>query len=240
MDKVNEILNKLGRFYVGFVGDSLTSCEWVHPNWREIVEYVLKEESQKQFGDWRIPSWGIRGFNFGFDGATTRDVRDKTDEIIRIKPDIVIALMGGNDELFNIKPEESRENIEKISKKLTNSGIGVYWSTSLPALPTVNGKDKNDRYKPYAKETMKIHIAGVEMINMFEEYRKFELDKFFTFISEENKIEGVMAGEIDRQHPNQLGNAYVAKIYLKKIFGIEFNPEKYMENVLKGEKLPEY
>ena len=65
-------------------------------------------------------------------------------------------------------------------------------------------------------------------------------DKFFTFISEENLDEKIKAGEIDPSHPNQLGNAYIAKVLLDKIWGIKFDPEKYIKNVNGGEKLPEY
>ena len=53
-------LNKDKTFRIVFMGDSITSTEWVHPNWREIIEYVLKMELEKQMKDWKIPSWGIR------------------------------------------------------------------------------------------------------------------------------------------------------------------------------------
>ena len=71
------------RFKIVFLGDSITSAEHVHPNWREIVEYVLKEELSKKV-DWKIPSWGTRCFNSGFDGATTKDIVD------RLEPDVFI------------------------------------------------------------------------------------------------------------------------------------------------------
>lgn len=63
MIKISDIqkqIDKNGKYWITFVGDSTTSCEWVHPNWREIVQYVLNE---KLGGDWRF-----RGFNFGYDG----------------------------------------------------------------------------------------------------------------------------------------------------------------------------
>ena len=77
MDKIKNKLEKEGKFWIAFVGDSITSTEWVHPNWREIVEYVLKEELQKVFTDYRIPFLGIRCFNHGYDGATTKDILEK-------------------------------------------------------------------------------------------------------------------------------------------------------------------
>ena len=76
-----------------FIGDSITSAEWVHPNWRDIIEYVLKEELTKSLGseNWKIPSWGIRCFNYGFDGSTTTDILDMMNSrILSLDPDIAI------------------------------------------------------------------------------------------------------------------------------------------------------
>ncbi|MFA6518171.1 MAG: SGNH/GDSL hydrolase family protein [Candidatus Shapirobacteria bacterium] len=115
MEKVKKILEKTGKYWIGFVGDSITSCEWVHPNWREIVEYVLKEELQPKFADWRVPSWGIRCFNYGFDGATTGDILKLISnyQLPISNLNLVISLMGGNDRLFGIKPEESKKILRK-------------------------------------------------------------------------------------------------------------------------------
>ena len=69
INQIKDYLNENDKFRIVFVGDSITSIEWVHPNWREIVEYVIKEELEKVISDWRIPSWQIRGINCGFDGG---------------------------------------------------------------------------------------------------------------------------------------------------------------------------
>ena len=107
------------KYWITFVGDSITSCEWVNPNWREIVEYVLKQEVTKFFGnDWKTSSWGIRCFNFGYDGSTTRDILEKIDTIKLTKPDLIITVMGGNDRLTHISVSEHAENIQKIIHKL--------------------------------------------------------------------------------------------------------------------------
>jgi hypothetical protein len=57
INQIKDYLNKNDKFRIVFVGDSITSTEWVHPNWREIIEYVIKEELEKIISDWRIPSW---------------------------------------------------------------------------------------------------------------------------------------------------------------------------------------
>ena len=75
---------------------------------------------------------------------------------------------------------------------------------------------------------------------MFNLYKRFPLEKFFTFISEENPVAGIKEGEIDPDHPNQLGNAYIAKLILEEVFSLDFNPEIYINDTLKGEKYPKY
>ncbi|KKU02566.1 MAG: hypothetical protein UX99_C0002G0033 [Candidatus Amesbacteria bacterium GW2011_GWB1_47_26] len=78
-------------FKIAFIGDSITSAEWIHPNWREIIEYVLKEELTELLNDWITPSWGIRCFNYGFDGSSSGDISDFVKKgIIPVDSDLVI------------------------------------------------------------------------------------------------------------------------------------------------------
>lgn len=238
ISELAKTLKKENKFWIVFTGDSITSCEWVHPNWREIVEYVLKEETTKRLkGDWKNSEWGIRGFNFAYDGATTGDILNKIDNLLLVKPDLVISVMGGNDRLFNIPVKKHVENIGKIIKILTKSGSKVAWCTSTPSL---QGR-RNREYEPYAKETAK--IAGgknVQIIDLFNIYKRFSPERLFTYVSEGNPVAGVKKGEIDPDHPNQLGNAYIAKVILKEVFSLDFDPEKYISDTLKGEKYPGY
>lgn len=233
LSEINNRLKNSGRFWLVFTGDSITSCEWVHPNWREIVEYVLKEEAN--VGDWKLPSWGIRAFNFAYDGATTKDILDRIGDINSVNPDLVISLMGGNDPAFKLTVEETKHNIEEIKNKVKAMTI---WCTSTPA---GNSSPKNEEYESYAKVTMEVpQTENFKLLDMFNIYKQYPLDKFFTFKSEENLVENLKAGDPDLQHPNQLGNAYIAQIILKEVFGIEFDPEKYISDTLTGEKLPKY
>lgn len=239
LEEINRFLQEDKKYWVVFTGDSITSCEWVHPNWRDIVIYVLHSELTEFLnGDWQTPEWGIRGFNFAFDGATTRDIVENIDDVLLVKPQLVIGLMGGNDPVLGVSVNKSVANISKISQLVTGSGAKLAWCNSTPA---GKGSKKNPEYEPYAKAFMRIPDAGSFFkIDMFHIYQKYPLERFFTFISEENPIEGIKAGEIDLQHPNQLGNAYIAKIILHQIFGITFDPEKYIRETLIGEKYPGY
>ncbi|MEI7604336.1 MAG: GDSL-type esterase/lipase family protein [bacterium] len=243
MINLSDIQNKLinsNKFWIVFTGDSITSCEWVHPNWREIVEYVLKEEMTKYMdGDWITSEWGIRAFNFGYDGSTTKDIVQKIDTILSVNPDLVIGLMGSNDPTLDVSVEESIANINKIIDAVNNINTKIVWANSTPA---GEASPKNAEYESYAIALIDSIKSSSEtqIIDMFNIYKQFPLDKIFTFISEENIVENIKEGEIDLQHPNQLGNAYIAKVMLKEIFGIEFDPEEYIRSTLAGDKLPSY
>ena len=235
---IKEFLIKDNKYWIVFTGDSLTSCEWVHPNWREIVIYVLQNEITNFLnGDWKLTEWGIKGFNFAYDGATTTDILKKVDDIICVNPQLIISLMGGNDPSLGIGVEESIDNIKEISKKVNSKGIKLVWCSSTPAM---FDSFKNSQYKPYSNAFLKTQIDGVNKIDMFNKYQKFPLDKIFTFTSEENPVENIKEGEPDLIHPNQLGNAYIAKVILKDLFKIEFDPEKYIRETLEGKKYPGY
>ncbi len=233
--KIADKLKQNGKYWIVFTGDSITSCEWVHPNWREIVEYVLQEEMTKYLNDWKMSEWGIRGFNFALDGATSRDILNRVNKMKTINPDIIIGLMGGNDPALGISIAESVENIKRISNSFNTI---VVWCSSTPA---GERSKKNAEYAPYVEAFLQIPDSEYfRKIDMFNIYRKFPTKKFFTFKSEENPVEGIKEGELDLQHPNQLGNAYIAKVILKKVFDIEFDPEKYWKETQSGEKLPKY
>ena len=241
LDEIKNSLETKGKFWIVFIGSSLTSCEWVHPNWREIVEYVLKDEVTKRFNkeDWKIPSWGIRCFNYGYDGSTTKDLVQKLPDMLLTKPNLVLGVTGGNDSALGISVEESMKNISQILDTFTTSGAKVVWSTSIPS---ALGFPRNERYAPYAQAvTETFHdTESIQILDMFHSYQQFPLEKFFTFRSEEIVVEGIKEGDPDPIHPNQLGNAYIAKLFLKEVFGIEFHPEKYIETTLAGEKYPKY
>ncbi|MBU0708801.1 SGNH/GDSL hydrolase family protein [Patescibacteria group bacterium] len=239
LEEISKNLTNTGKYWIVFTGDSITSCEWVHPNWRDIVIYVLQEEMTTSLnGDWQTSEWGIKGFNFAYDGATTRDILEKINDILLVKPQLVIGMMGGSDPVLDVGIEESIENIKKISELIANMDSKLIWCNSTPA---GKGSKMNPEYEPYARAFMQIpDKKDFFKIDMFNLYQKFPTEKFFTFLSEENPVEGIKAGEPDLQHPNQLGNAYIAKIILKEAFGIEFDPENYIRDTREGKKYPSY
>lgn len=231
LGEIKTKLQKDGKYWIAFVGDSLTSCEWVHPNWREIVEYVLQNEMTKFSNDWKMSEWGIKGFNFGYDGSTTKDILEKINTIKSINPDLVILMIGGNDVYFGIKVEEHIKNIQKIlisfSDRIVFSTDNCFWN-----------KRESLKYLPYILADEKINYQ--KFINLFEKSKSFPSKKIYTYKSEAILEMNIKEGDLDYVHPNQLGNAYIAKIILKEVFDISFDPEKYIKTTLDGLKYPEY
>ncbi len=224
---------------VVFLGDSITSTEWVHPNWREIIEYVLKEELTRAVGEgsWRIPSWGIRCFNFGFDGSTTTDLLDRLGDMLRVEPYIAIYLENTNEIHYDFTPRQHSRNVSMLVGGLLKACRHVIVCNSIAG----NKREYNKRIAGYAEAVRGMRFGrGITFIDTFSEYAKYDLSRFFTFKSEGNPFLRLKPGDTDFVHPNQLGNAYIAKIVLEKGFGIGFDPELYIKSTRRGEMFPRY
>ncbi len=228
MISFQEILDTIklkGKYWIAFTGDSITSCEWVHPNWREIVEYVLKAKLQAD--------WGMRCFNFAYDGATTKDILAKVNDINSIKPDLVILMAGANDSYFGIEVDEHAENIRKIRSSLKSK---VVFSTDNKPW----NSEAVEKYLPYVEIYRRTDVTGGQFVNLFKISERFPNERIYTFKSEAIPEMNIEEGDLDYWHPNQLGNAYIARVILEEVFGIDFDPERYWKETLAGEKYPKY
>lgn len=234
LDIVESKLKKDGKFWIAFVGDSLTSCEWVHPNWREIVEYVLKNELQRTFENWRVPSWGIRCFNYGYDGSTSQDIVEKIDKILEHGLEMAIVMIGGNDKILGVSLEEHGKNLKMIEDRLRDNEVAPIMMTCTKPWNEASA----GRYEPYVELDRTLGLTN--FVDLYEESDKFPKERIYTFRSEAIPEEDIEEGDLDFMHPNPLGNAYIAKVVLEKVFGISFDPEKYITENLAGEKYPEY
>lgn len=238
LEKVTNALKENGSYRIVFLGDSITSAEWVHPNWREIVEYVLKEEMSAKLEDWKLSSWGIRCINSGFDGSTTKDWLNLLDSgVLAYEPDMVIVMGTVNDMDLGISVEEHVENLKKVLDRVSSMVGDVVYCTDIPADNTPH----NVSFMKYIDAAKDIFPTGnVLYINLFEEFRDLDLSRFFTFESGGNEAVGIKPGQTDYIHPNQLGNAYIARFILAKVFGINFDPERYMKENNSGKMFPSY
>jgi len=238
---LKDIFNKISQkkiYRIVFLGDSITSTEWVHPNFREIIEYTLKDYIGKKTKDWKTPSWYIRAINSALDGGTTKDILESLNDYVFIyEPDLVILQGTRNDYTLGINIKNHVQNIHKIIKKIIDKKINIVFCGTTPSL----NNDKNEEYILYIKKAPLISKKfNIQYIDLFHKLQEYDLTKFFTFISEGNPDEGLKPGNLDTGHPNQLGNAYIAKILLKDIFDIKFDPELYIKDTCKGRMFPRY
>ena len=135
-NRLEEIKNRLlsqKRFKIVFLGDSLVSAEAVHPNWRGIVEYVIKGRVGEMMNDWKTPDWGIKCINSGLNGATTKDLLEHLNiEVFDHKPEMVICMIGSNDSYFNISPSQHKKNVKELIEKVSSKIPHLVFCTSTP------------------------------------------------------------------------------------------------------------
>lgn len=226
-------------YRIAFLGDSITSTEWVHPNFREIIEYVLKEELTRQLnGDWKTSEWYLRGINCGFDGATSDDIIKLLDnEVLDYKPDLVISVWGTNDMEMGFGNQKHRANVGQILAKLSSTVPATVFCSS----PGGGNIEWSNRYREYVDVIRDLFTyQNIQFLDLQKEFQAVpHLERFYTFKRPDLSEPWVVDG-IDQSHPNSLGNAYIAQILLKEIWGIEFNPVSYIAGIESGEMYPQY
>ncbi len=242
LEKIKDKLLKDQKYTIVFFGDSTISTEWVHPNTREIIEYVLKDTLEKTMQDWRLPNWNIRFINAALNGGSTKDfLKYMVSEIDDYKPDMVILIGGDNDlEDNEIIDDIHANNLNKILTFLKSRVEDVVYATALYHALIPN---RNTRYLKFLEKIKNLEILkSIHFINLYDFFNYEESNRFFTFklSKEEAYLFNLREGDIDPSHMNQLGQAYVASRILKEIFNIEFDPEKYIKTNNLGYKYPEY
>jgi len=246
LEDIKSVISLDQKFKIVFYGDSTTSTEWVHPNWRGIIEYVVKmeledfEPAKGGTGSWNYSWWNLNFINSGLNGATTKDFLNRlSKDVFTYSPDMIIAITGDND-VDKITEKEHAENHRKILTRLTNKIKHVYYATSIYTAQDTH----NAKYKGYVKELAKVFpFKDVTFIDLFELYSKYPIERFYTYVidkEDEECLTDEKGGNTDTMHPNALGNAYIAKILLKEIFGLEFDPEMYIADLNSGLKYPRY
>lgn len=63
--------------------------------------------------------------NAGVSGNTTKDGLDRLDDVIALKPVLVIVAFGGNDGLRGLPIDSTRKNLDQIVSTLQHAGIKV-------------------------------------------------------------------------------------------------------------------
>ena len=244
---LNEIKSQVEKdksYLIAYYGASTTSHEYIFPNWGDIIRYVLKYHLESVLSDWKKPCWSIHTINMGLDGATSSDLLEKLDEwVLSRNPDLIFIEEGKNDLYFNINKEVTEANKKKSIHKILDKGIKVVFISTIPSLWEKLNKRLIDNMEVdynVAKE-----FAGNKnfiFVNLFKLFPKSLIKKSYTLISEEgNDVIGIPAGEIDPVHHNKYGNAIVAKILLKEVFGIDFDEKVFLKDLNdQSKQFPDY
>lgn len=240
LNKIYERLDNQQIYKIAFVGDSISSAEWVFPNWRSIFEYILKfelEKSFKRFGgdNWWLPEWNLKFYNYALDGASSKNMLESvTTAISEVKPNMFVVMGTANDSSLGISVSGQMANLKSIFDICKTQAIDCVYSTD----PYSMSEQNNLAYKPYVEEVLKLASAYVDdgsfvLLNAYEYFTKLDRSKLYTleFSSEEQLQYGL---KVDPVHPNRLGNAYIAKLFLEGAFGFDVNPEIFMDDVIKG------
>jgi acyl-CoA thioesterase-1 len=84
----------------------------------------------KSYPDYLQADLDARGYHYrvvnqGISGNTTKDGVERVDDIVAMKPAVVVVEFGGNDGLRGLRIEDSRTNLDKIVATLKASGTKV-------------------------------------------------------------------------------------------------------------------
>ena len=243
-DKILKKLDAVDEPYtILFFGDSSISGESVHPNWRGIVEYVIKDRSEHILSDWQKPYLLIRCVNAGIDGGTTSQfLKYLPRDLKHFKPNLVVFMGGDNDIPINVPFDTTIDNLNKIRKLLSENTDDFIFSSGQ--------KPKDEKHA--TANAKYLEVLGSQslyrneiFINLYDEFesRHFDLSKIYTYrLPDEDAIaNGLPIGSLDMHHTNRIGQCYVAQVILEKVFGIDFDPDLYLRTLdLAVKREPQY
>jgi lysophospholipase L1-like esterase len=269
MQILETILDKIMQekeFTIAFWWDSLVSTERIHPNFRDIIEYVLKSELEPlvlaRFQSWaytedsfagqylpwedlnsykrRPPSRNIRFLNLARDGSTTRDRLQCKDRRLEKHANIDLLLVMGtaNDIYYNLPFDETSTNLESLFayfRELDRVWQALFIPSPYPYWSSENVINEKQRYGDIVEKAKDI-LQSDRGFSLWDETQKLSDEEYKSFFGMENSN-----GSLDRDHPNILGNAYIAQQFLQHIFGIAFDYKLYVKEVLEQKhKFPLY
>jgi acyl-CoA thioesterase I len=152
-------------------------------------------EAGQTYPDYLQAELDSRGYkyrvvNAGISGNTTKDGLERVNNIIAMKPAVVIVEFGGNDGLRGLRIEDTRNNLDKILQSLKSSGAKIVLAGIT--LPPDYGPDYIKQFNTtYSLLAQKYHVPVLP----------FLLKGVFG-------VDGMM--QSDRTHATASGNKVVA------------------------------
>jgi acyl-CoA thioesterase-1 len=97
-------------------GDSLTAGYGTDAG-NSYPDFLEKDLSEKGFH--------YHVVNAGISGNTTKDGLDRVDDVLALKPAVVIVAFGGNDGLRGLPIDSTRRNLDQIVSTLRQAGVKI-------------------------------------------------------------------------------------------------------------------
>jgi acyl-CoA thioesterase I len=128
---------------------------------------------------------GIQIVNKGRSGDTTADGLARLEDVLKLKPRVVLLCLGGNDELQKLPRSQMRDNLARIIDQLRERGSFVV----LIGVRSATLRDQNKKlFRNLAREKRVFHVPNI--------------------------LEGIFARPIymsDALHPNDAGYGRIAE-----------------------------
>jgi acyl-CoA thioesterase I len=134
-----------GRPLIAAFGDSLTAGYGVD------MDSSYPADLQRELD---AAGYKYRVVNLGISGETTKDGLARIDQVLAMKPAIVVLEFGGNDGLRGVPVALSKANMDAMLSKLVHSGVKVALAgiTLPPQYSAPYIKDFNATYPALAKQ----------------------------------------------------------------------------------------
>ena len=118
------------------LGDSLTEGFGVSKD--EAYPYLVEQELIRK-------GYSVRMINAGISGSTSASAPSRMQWYVRVKPDIVILALGGNDGLRGLSVQHMKKNLGKAIKLASTNNIRVLLAGMQ--IPLNYGKDYTNSFR---------------------------------------------------------------------------------------------
>lgn len=184
-----------GRPVIAAFGDSLTAGYGADPG-KSYPDFLQKDLDHL--------GYKYRVVNAGISGMTTKDGVDRLQDVIALKPVVVIVAFGGNDGLRGLPITSTRDNLDQMLNAITQSGAHVVLGGIT--LPPNYGPDYIRQFnETYALAAKKYHAPWIPFLL--------------------NHVFGTPGGmQEDGIHATSLGNEQVARNILPLVLPLLKKP----------------
>ena len=134
---------------------------------------------------------------------------------------------------MDIPLRETKRNTEWLIERCLALDLLVVYTTSVPS----KRDDLNKKIMQYVELDRRTAQGfqtndNLRFVDYYDYFQKEDIKKSYSLISPSgNEHFKVEPGEVDPIHFNRYGNALVAKILLKEIFKIDFDHNKFLNDL---------